>query len=95
MNDLLLIPCALPLVLFIHKTFGLRKADSFPKIFEVILHLVIWSIYCEWIGPIIQNKGIADPLDVLAYWVGGLLSWALWNWRSSNPQAHPSRIFSA
>ena len=44
------------------------------------LHLVIWSLYCEAVDPLLLKQGVADPLDVLAYCIGGYLSWALWNW---------------
>jgi hypothetical protein len=79
LNDLLLIPCALPPMLFLHRHLSLRPHDSFPTRGEVMLHLVVWSLYCEWVGPVIQHQGIGDPLDVLAYWIGGIGSWALWN----------------
>ena len=79
LNDLLLIPCALPPMLLLHRHLSLRLYDSFPTRGEVMLHLVVWSLYCEWIGPVIQHQGVGDPVDVLAYWVGGIGSWALWN----------------
>jgi hypothetical protein len=72
LNDLLLIPYALPPMLFLHRHLSLRPHDSFPTRSEVMLHLVVWSLYCEWVGPVIQHQGIGDPLDVLAYWIGGI-----------------------
>jgi hypothetical protein len=80
LNDLLLIPCALPPMLLLHRYLSLRSHDSFPTRAEVILHLVVWSVYCEWIGPMIQHKGVSDLVDVLAYWIGGIGSWVVWNW---------------
>src|SRR5437867_4318689 len=72
LNDLLLIPCALPPMLLLHRYLSLRPHDSFPTRAEVMLHLVVWSLYCEWIGPVIQHQGVGDPVDVLAYWIGGI-----------------------
>jgi hypothetical protein len=28
----------------------------------------------------IQHKGVSDLVDVLAYWIGGIGSWVVWNW---------------
>lgn len=77
-NDLLLIPCALPPLLAIHRYMGWRK-DISPTIGEIILHFVIWSIFFEIVGPRIFHKGTADSLDVLAYAIGGIMAWIVWN----------------
>jgi len=77
-NDLLLVPCALPPVLFLHRLLGLRKADHPPTAFEITLHLVVWSIVCEWVGPRFVNSARGDPFDVLAYASGALVSWMVW-----------------
>ncbi len=78
-NDLLLIPCALPVMLLVHRCLALRSHDDSPTAREIGLHLVVWSLYCEGIGPLIQNQGVQDIVDVLAYWIGGVVSWGLWN----------------
>jgi len=83
LNDLLLIPCALPPLLLLHRCLSLRRDDHFPTAYEVALHLFIWSVYCEAIGPLVQNTGVADPLDVLAYSVGAVASWGFWDRRNS------------
>jgi hypothetical protein len=90
LNDLLLIPCALPLVLQLQSLLGLRLTDAFPSPFEVGLHLTIWSLYCEWIGPIVQQKGIGDPLDVVAYCMGGGVSLVIWTFMSGRKRIAPS-----
>jgi hypothetical protein len=78
-NDLLLIPCALPPVLLIHKLLSARKPDKFPSFREILVHLIIWSLLFEWIGPIFIKSATSDIGDVFSYWVGGVLSWVLWN----------------
>jgi hypothetical protein len=82
-NDLLVIPCLLPLLLWLHRCLLLRSHDSFPSALEVALHLVVWSVCFELIGPLLLHWGTADPIDVIAYWIGGVGSWIIWQRCSS------------
>ncbi|HEY3854124.1 MAG TPA: class I SAM-dependent methyltransferase [Verrucomicrobiae bacterium] len=76
-NDLLLIPCALPLLLLIQYWLGLREHDGAPTFWEVASHVIGWSILFEVIGPhILPTTG--DPLDAAAYAVGGVVAWVVW-----------------
>lgn len=77
-SDLLLIPCALPLLLFIYRLLEIRHSDSPPSLQEVIFHLNIWSVLFEGIGPIFLTTAISDIGDVIAYWIGGIATWMLW-----------------
>jgi hypothetical protein len=77
-NDLLLIPCALPLVLWLQRKLGLRRHDLSPSIGEIVGHLLIWSVLFEAIGPRVLHV-TGDPLDVLAYFVGGASAALWWN----------------
>ncbi len=79
-NDLWLIPCALPLVLWLHRQLGWRADDAPPRWGEIALHFVVWSLLFEVIGPHLMRV-TGDPLDVLAYAAGGLGA-GLW-WESS------------
>jgi hypothetical protein len=81
-NDLLLIPCALPLILQLQRWLGLRLHDAPPAIREIAFHLFIWSVLFECIGPLIM-KTTGDPLDVLCYAVGAVVA-GLW-WRRNYP----------
>src|SRR3954469_25552592 len=69
-NDLLLIPCALPLALWIQRRCGARGHDEFPSAGEVLFHLTIWSVLFEVIGPRLMLHATGDALDVLAYSAG-------------------------
>jgi hypothetical protein len=80
-NDLLLIPCALPPVLWLHRRLGLRKHDDPPRTSEVLFHLAVWSALFEWIGPHLVRHATGDPLDVAAYGAGA--GFALIYWRIS------------
>ncbi|HEX4343858.1 MAG TPA: hypothetical protein VH255_10725, partial [Verrucomicrobiae bacterium] len=76
-DDLLLIPCALPLILQIQQWVRLRKQETVPEWGEIFFHLLVWSILFEVIGPHIM-KTTGDPLDVAAYVVGGILAGLWW-----------------
>jgi hypothetical protein len=77
-NDLLLIPCALPPLLWLHRKLGLRKDDAMPNTAEIAMHTLVWIFLCEGLSPR-YGRGTADYLDAIAYAVGALL--AGWSWR--------------
>ena len=76
-NDLWLIPCALPPVLWLHRRLGLRSHDDAPRLTEIASHLIFWSILFEWVGPKFVSHTTGDFADVIAYTVGAIFS-ALW-----------------
>jgi len=78
-NDLLLIPCALPLLLWLHRRLNLRSHDQPPSLTEISLHLAVWSVLFEVIGPHIMPHSTGDPWDVIAYVVGGLCAGLWWH----------------
>ncbi len=88
-NDLWLIPCALPLLLWLHRHFDLRS-DTPPTFLEVTGHLLVWSIFFEWLGPWLLPSSIGDGYDVAAYAIGGLIAWLWWNrnWIFDRGQGH-------
>jgi len=79
-NDLLLIPCALPIVLWLQRRLGLRAHDELPTMAEVALHLAVWTLIAEWIGPHFFHRGVSDGWDVAAYAAGA--AGAVFAWRS-------------
>ena len=84
-NDLWLIPCALPWVLWVQRALRLRRHNLPPTLAEVLGHLAVWSVLAEVIGPRIWPV-TADVLDVLAYGLGGIAAWLWWN-RPLRPNA--------
>ncbi|WP_395741341.1 hypothetical protein [Prosthecobacter sp.] len=77
-NDLWLIPCALPPVLWLHRRLGLRADDAPPRPGEITGHLVFWSLLFEWFIPRITH-GIGDVCDVAAYTAGAVVAGLWWN----------------
>ncbi len=78
-NDLLLIPAGLPVILWIQRGTGLRTGDAPPHRTEIVLHLVVWTVICEVVGPLWLHRGTADPLDAVAYAVGAAAAGIWWN----------------
>ena len=79
LDDLLLIPAALPVVLWIQRFTGLRSHDRPPGWLEMFSHLAIWSVMCKIVGPFYCHIGVADPWDVLFFAGGGIAACLLWN----------------
>lgn len=77
-NDLLFIPAALPLMLWVERRFGLRETDAPPGWGEVSLHLVVWSVAAEVVGPWLFAHATADVWDVVAYAVGAAVAALIW-----------------
>lgn len=77
-NDLLLIPAALPVLLWLQRRLGLRAADTSPTWREIALHLVVWSIAAEVIAPRLWHRSTGDWLDVVAYTAGALIAGCWW-----------------
>jgi hypothetical protein len=78
-NDLFIIPCALPVILWVHRQFYWRLHDRPPQWREIMLHLVIWSVTCKWLAPHFFSRATYDPWDLVAYFSGGLFAWIWWN----------------
>jgi hypothetical protein len=79
LNDLLLIPCVLPPLLFIYRKLPLRRPFDPPTALEIVLHLIVWSLLFEYVGPKFHARATSDPWDVVSYVVGGVVGWVVWN----------------
>jgi len=78
-NDLLLMPCALPVLLWMQRGLRLRTIDNPPAWNEIALYTVFWSIFFEVIGPHLLRRTTGDPWDVVVYFVGGIGAGLWWN----------------
>lgn len=78
-NDVLLIPAALPFFLWAQRKVEVRPHDEPPSFQEILFHWAVWSVLFEGIGPYLKRTAVGDPWDVLAYFVGGVIAWAIWN----------------
>ena len=83
-DDCLLVPVALPLFLLVYRRLGLRPDDAAPRWWEIGWHLLVWSLFFKWFGPLVLHRSVADPYDVVCYAAGGVAAWLLWNFRRAN-----------
>ncbi len=79
--DCLLIPAALPLVLWMQRRLGLRTRDVMPTLGEISLHLVVWALIAEGIGPWLTHHGTPDWWDVACYTAGAAICYVWWHRR--------------
>ncbi len=77
-NDLLLIPAALPWVLWVQHKLGWRPSKTFPTPGEIVGHLLVWSVIAEGIMPLLNPRFTADWWDVVAYAAGAAVAAVLW-----------------
>ncbi len=77
-NDTLLIPCALPPLLWLQRLTRLRDHDRPPTPAEIFGTLALWSFLFEWLFPRYFDRGVSDPLDILAYALGALVAFKAW-----------------
>jgi hypothetical protein len=77
-NDLLLVPAALPLILWVQRRLQLRTSDAPPDWREVLLHLIVWSVAAEVVGPRLFPRAMGDIWDVAAYAAGAAIATAFW-----------------
>ena len=80
LNDMLCLPLFLPMILWLQRRMGLRVHDGPPRVWEVLQHWAIFSILFEVILPRFPQyfRTVADPMDVVAYLVGGMMGWMWW-----------------
>jgi hypothetical protein len=77
-NDLLLIPAALPFVLWLQRRLGVRVGDAPPRWREIGFHLAVWSVTAEAIMPHFTSRATGDWYDVLAYAGGAIIAGCWW-----------------
>jgi hypothetical protein len=77
-NDLLLIPAALPLVLWVQRRLGVRPTDERPRWGEIGLHVAVWSFAAEWVMPHVTARATGDWRDVVAYAIGAVVAGCWW-----------------
>ena len=78
-TDLLLIPAALPLLLWVQRRLGLRPHDGRPSWREIGLHLAVWTIAAELVAPLAFHSATGDWRDVLAYSAGAVVAGSWWS----------------
>jgi hypothetical protein len=84
LNDSICIPLFLPIMLFALRQLGLRQVDGPPSASEILIPVVLWSLFFEVVLPAHSRIGrgmTADYRDIFYYALSGLISawfWAVW-----------------
>lgn len=76
--DTLLIPAALPIMLWVQQRLGLRPAEARPRWSEIIFHVVVWSVTAEVFAPHLFARATGDAWDMAAYAGGALVAGLVW-----------------
>lgn len=79
-RDVLFLPAAVPVYLWIERRLGVRAGDDPPTWRELTWLFVVWSVAAEGIAPMLFEKCTADAFDVLAYGGGGIVAGLWWAW---------------
>jgi len=96
LNDILCIPFCLPPLLYLYGILRFRKPTAYPTRFEVLTHLVVWSLFFEWLAPFYLHRifpnTVSDPWDVVAYAVGAAIAGCAWGtWSQTKAIRNPIR----
>ena len=92
LNDVICAPFWIPILVWVIKKLKLRSHDQPPGTAEIVLPLLIWTVLFEVVLPAQQAwkiPTVADPFDVLAYWLGALVSVLFWRWHYSPRKRRP------
>ena len=81
-NDFLCAGIAVPLVVTLTQKLRLRAANGPPTALEIAVPLCViayvFELYLPF-RPVLQAYNISDPADILAYVLGGIVAYIIWN----------------
>ena len=80
LNDVLCLPVWMPIMVWVFARFRWREASP-PRTLEILVCWIFWSLVFEvWLPhtDIFGRFASGDPLDVLAYGVGGVTALFWW-----------------
>jgi hypothetical protein len=80
-RDVLFLPVAVPVFLWIERRLGLRTDDAPPSWGELMWLFLVWSVAAEGVAPLLFEQCTADALDILAYAAGGIIAGSWWTRR--------------
>lgn len=78
LNDSLLVPAALPLLLWARWKLRLRASDGPPTWKEIWFWTALWALLFEALGPRFLGHSVGDWRDVAAYFAGAMLAGTVW-----------------
>ncbi len=88
LGDLLALPVYLPLSLYLALKIQLIPANFQISPIQIVGTGIIFGILFEGVVPAINSSATRDPLDILAYFVGGLMVYSVGSQISLTPLRH-------
>lgn len=73
--DVLALPLELTLILYFMRRWYFRQPSFVLPASWIVSTWVVFAVWFEVILPLFDHRATADPLDVLAYGVGGFIFW--------------------
>ncbi|KAA9327488.1 hypothetical protein F0P96_16020 [Hymenobacter busanensis] len=77
--DVLDLPLELTLVLWVMRRFYFRQPAFVLPLSWIVATWLVTAVWFELLMPRFNPRMVADPLDVVAYTVGGLIFWRWMN----------------
>ncbi len=87
LNDVLCLPVSMPVCVWVLARLKWRDGGP-PRAPEIALCLLFWSLIFEVLLPqtdVFGRFAAGDPLDVLAYAIGGVVGWIWWHFCVARP----------
>ncbi|UOQ77485.1 hypothetical protein MUN84_01895 [Hymenobacter sp. 5516J-16] len=83
--DLLDLPLQLTMVLWLMRRFYFRRPSFVLPLSWIVASWVVVAVWFEVVMPRFNRNMVADPLDVVAYTLGGLVFWRWMNRPDTTP----------
>ncbi|HAI12106.1 MAG TPA: hypothetical protein DCM28_10410 [Phycisphaerales bacterium] len=83
LNDLLLVPIFVPIMLWCMRKLKLRKHDLAPSLLEIGMLVLVIGLVFEGISPylpVLKDVSTPDINDLICYALGGVMSLGYWCW---------------
>lgn len=83
LNDLLLVPIFVPIMLWCMRKLALRKNDLAPSLLEIGMLVLVIGLVFEGFAPylpVLKDFSTPDINDLICYALGGVMSLGYWCW---------------
>ena len=71
-GDFLALPVIVPIMTNVEILLGVRNRSRITLL-EITFYTILFSLVFEWYSPMILNRGTSDFIDIIAYFLGGLM----------------------
>jgi hypothetical protein len=71
-GDILALIVCIPIIINFQIIFKIRR-KYYITLVDILIYFILFAFYFEIIGPIYKNNLTSDPVDIIAYLIGGIL----------------------